>query len=167
MRRAGPEADSQTLEWQATITRLGSDGDWLVIRGYNSSDHLVALTTQTDLSHVGILDATAGEVVEAIGPAVRVVSLQAFLDGADRVVLVRPADRDLEALRDALAKARTQIGSAYDYLGTVGYPTPGEFYCSELAVWSIGRDVDVAGLENVIEPAALLETGTVLYDSRP
>ena len=92
VRKSGPSADPETESWRETILRKGQDGDWLVIRGYNSSDHLVAVMANSELSHVGILNAEKGEVIEAVSPVVRSVSLQAFLEGADRVLLVRPAN---------------------------------------------------------------------------
>jgi len=165
VRRSGPAADSQTRAWSESIHREGQDGDWLVIRGYNSSDHLVALASNAEFSHVGILDVTKGEVIEAVAPVVRSVSLQSFLEGADRVLLIRPTDADSVSGRQALEKARAQIGAPYDFLGTVGLPDERKFYCSELAAWSAGREVDRDGPGEVLQPAAMPQFGTVLFDS--
>jgi Permuted papain-like amidase enzyme, YaeF/YiiX, C92 family len=165
VRQYGPAADSQTRTWRDEIVRLGRDGDWLVIRGYNSADHLVAVAANAELSHVGILDAAREEVIEAVAPVVRDVPLQSFLEGADRAVLIRPTDADRKSGGRALKKARSQIGAPYDFLGTIGFPEESRFYCSELAVWSIGREVDRVGPEEVLLPAALPKFGTVLFDS--
>jgi len=162
-RQSGPAVDARTRGWQKEILRSGRDGDWLVIRGYNSADHLVAFAGNAELSHVGILDATRAEVIEAISPAVRSVPLRGFLQGADRVLLVRPADWRLG--REALAKARSQIGAPYDLMGTVGLPEKWKFYCSELAAWSVGMEVDREGPGEVLHPAAIPQFGTVLFDS--
>jgi hypothetical protein len=167
VRKSGPSAESQTASWRETILREGQDGDWLVIRGYNSSDHLVALMANAELSHVGILDAGKDQVIEAVAPVVRCVSLQAFLEGADRVLLVRPANADTASGRIARDKARSRIGAPYDFLGTMGLPDKDRFYCSELAAWSAGRDVDRDGPDEILYPDAIPRLGTVLFDSEP
>jgi uncharacterized protein YycO len=151
--------------WCEEIARHGHDGDWLVIRGYNSSDYLVAAATNAELSHVGILDADNAEVVEAVSPVVRSVSLQGFLEGADRVLLIRPNEGDAGSGAQALQRARSMIGKPYDFLGTVGLPEREKFYCSELAAWSAGREVDRDGLENVVHPDSMPNYGIVLFDS--
>jgi uncharacterized protein YycO len=138
----------------------------LVIRGYHSSDHLVAIATNAELSHVGVLDANRAEVVEAVAPLVRKVSLQHFLEGTDRVLLVRPNQADSGSGAQALDRARSMIGKPYDFLGTVGFPERDKFYCSELAAWSAGREVDRDGLENVLHPEAMAQFGAVLFDSQ-
>ncbi len=167
VRKSGPSADAETESWRETILREGQDGDWLVIRGYNSSDHLVAVMANSELSHVGILDVEKGEVIEAVAPVVRSVSLPAFLEGADRVLLVRPANADVASGRIALEKARSRIGAPYDFLGTVGLPDKDRFYCSELAAWSAGREVDRDGPKGILYPDAIPRLGTVLFDSEP
>lgn len=104
-------------------------------------------------------------MIEAVDPQVRVVSLDEFLDDSDRVALVRPRGVDVTGGRQALKKARSRIGASYDLLGTVGMPDGTAFYCSELAAWSIGREVDLEGPENVLHPTSLREFGTVLFES--
>jgi hypothetical protein len=165
IRQSGPAAEKQSRVWREEIARHGRDGDWLVIRGYNSSDHLVAVATNAELSHVGVLDANRAEVVEAVAPLVHSVSLQSFLVGADRVVLVRPNEADAVSGAQALERARSMIGKPYDFLGTVGLPERDKFYCSELAAWSSGREVDRDGLDNVLHPSAMPQSGIVLFDS--
>ncbi len=164
-RQSGPAAESLTQTWRKEILKRGQDGDWLVIRGYDSTNHLVAVAGNAELSHVGIFDATRGEVVEAVAPAVAALSLRSFLEDADRVQLIRPINADRLAGRRALARARAQIGAPYDLLGTVGLPEPGEFYCSELAAWSAGMEVDVDGPGGILHPAEMSRYGTVLFDS--
>ena len=164
-RQSGPVADAQTRDWQKKIVQAGQDGDWLVIRGYNSADHLVAVAGNAELSHVGILDATHGEVVEAVSPVVRAVPLRNFLNGADRVLLIRPRDANVQSGRTALSNARSQIGAPYDLMGPLGFPEKGKFYCSELAAWSAGMEVDRDGPAEVLHPADMPKRGAVLFDS--
>ncbi|HEY2252828.1 MAG TPA: YiiX/YebB-like N1pC/P60 family cysteine hydrolase [Planctomycetaceae bacterium] len=165
LRQSGAAANALTRSWQKQILKRGRDGDWLIIRGYNSTGHLVAAAGNAELSHVGILDATNAEVIEAVSPAVSEISLHAFLEEADRVVLIRPAEADRASGRMALANARSQIGAPYDLLGTMGLPEAGKFYCSELAAWSVGMEVDREGPGAVLHPAAMTEYGEVLFDS--
>lgn len=164
-RPSGPAAHAETRFWQSKIEERGRDGDWLAIRGYSTSDHLVAAVGGADLSHVGILDATRGAVIEAVSPTVRSVALESFLNGADHVVLIRPRGADARTGRTALQKARSKVGAPYDFLGTVGLPDSSRFYCSELAAWSAGEDVDRLGPEEVLPPASMSKLGTVLFDS--
>ena len=165
IRQSGPAAKALTRSWRKQILKAAQDGDWLVIRGYNSTGHLVAVAGNAELSHVGILDVTHAEVIEAVSPAVCVISLQEFLEDADRVLLVRPAHADRASGRQALAKARSQIGASYDLLGTIGLPDQDKFYCSELAAWSVGMEVDREGPADVLHPAGMPKFGTVLFDS--
>ncbi len=165
LRQSGPDANAVTRAWQKQILKRGRDGDWLVIRGYNSTNHLVAVAGNAELSHVGILDATNGLVIEAASPGVSELSLHEFLEEADRVVLIRPAGIDRGAGRKALARARSQIGAPYDLLGTMGLPEQDKFYCSELAAWSVGIEVDREGPGEVLHPAEMTKYGKVLFDS--
>jgi hypothetical protein len=164
-RQPGRAADLLTYKWRQEILNRAQDGDWLVIQGYDSTNRLVALAGNGEFSHVGVLDATYGEVIEAVSPEVTIVPLQDFLKAADRVQLIRPIDADRAAGRRTLARARSQIGAPYDLLGTVGMPDPGEFYCSELAAWSAGIDVDADGVDKVLHPADMSKYGNVLFDS--
>lgn len=164
-RQSGAAANAITQSWRREILRHGRDGDWLVVRGYNSTGHLVAVAGNAELSHVGVLDATNAKVIEAVSPAVSEISLYAFLEEADRVVLIRPAKADRASGRAALAKARGEIGAPYDLLGTLGLPEAGKFYCSELAAWSVGMEVDREGRGGVLHPAEMTEFGRILFDS--
>ncbi len=91
--------------------------------------------------------------------------MQTFLEKSDRVVLIRPAGADRVSGRQALAKARSQIGAPYDLPGTVGLPEAGQFYCSELAAWSVGMEVDREGPGEVLHPVAMQDLGATLFDS--
>ena len=47
----------------------------------------------------------------------------------------------------------------------MGLPDEGKFYCSELAAWSVGMEVDREGPSEVLHPAAMPKFGTILFDS--
>lgn len=164
-RKFGEAADNQTRGWQAEILRQGQDGDWLLIRGYNGADDVIAAVGNANFTHVGILDASNAKVIEATRPKVRRVSLREFLERSDRVQLIRPTGANAADGHEALVKAGSRIGAPYDFLGTVGAPSDDRFYCSELAAWSTGRIVDLQGPRHVLHPAKMSELGTVLYDS--
>jgi hypothetical protein len=153
LRQPGPVAQAITHSWQKSILRLGRDGDWLLIRGYNSTGHLVAVAGNAELSHVGILDAKHAEVIEAVSPEVCATPLASVLEEADRVILIRPAGADRASGRQALARARSQIGAPYDLLGTIGL------------AWSVGMEVDQDGPGHVLHPISMLDHGAVLFDS--
>jgi uncharacterized protein YycO len=157
----------ETDAWIDEIQAKGADGDWIVVRGYKVSDHLIAGTTFTKLTHAVVLDHENMQVVEAIKPKVRVVSVREIVENAHRVVLIRPDSAQEAQGPTALEKARSRVGQPYDFLGVIGLPSKKKFYCSELAVWAWGIEVDRAGPTKVVHPAALRDYGKVLFDSGP
>lgn len=156
---------SQSAAWLSKIKALAKNGDWLAIRGYHETDHLVAIATAGDLSHVAVYDAENEEVIEAVSPRVRSLKLSTFISNAHKIVLIRPKNWSEEAGIAAVTKARSKIGVPYDFLGTVGLPSKGRFYCSELAAWSIGQKVDQVGVTKVFAPKDSPKLGEVLFDS--
>ncbi len=165
VRRTGPEYEAEVSSWLATVKRAGADGDWLVVRGYHATDDLIAVSTNSPLSHAAILDRQRLEVVEAVGKGVVVVPLEKLLRESHRVQLVRPRGWTPEGGRAAVERARAKAGAGYDFLGIVGAPNEERFYCSELAVWSMDVPVDRAGPQNVLHPRHLHRLGEVLFDS--
>jgi uncharacterized protein YycO len=165
-RRRGAEYEDETASWVAVMRQSGGDGMWLVSRGYHLGDDVIAMASNSPLSHASVLDLTRGEVIEAVGKGVQATPLEPFLRESHRVQLIRPNGWSPDAGKAALARARTAVGKKYDLFGIVGAPSSDHFYCSELAVWSMGFDTDHAGPHQVLHPRRLEELGTLLFDSR-
>ncbi len=167
-----PAADLRARQTDAMLEKviqLGRNGDWLVIRGYHSTDQLVAAATRTPLSHVAVLDMEKRQVIEAEGKGVHTTPLRAFVDKAHRLLLIRPIwAQKPGAGQEAVAVARKLVGMPYDFLGTVGLDHPHSYYCSELAVKVYKNFItEDDKLPNVMEPGQMYLWGTILYDSRP
>jgi uncharacterized protein YycO len=164
-RRMGPEHAAETRSWLRALKTKGGPGMWIISRGYHGGDDLVAVTTNSPLSHASVLDPEGGRVIEAIGSGVQENGLSRFLEESHRVVLVRPEGWTPASGRQALDRAVEQIGKGYDFLGIIGVPSKKRWYCSELACWSMGLEVDRLGAHRVIHPRKLVKLGTVLFDS--
>lgn len=165
-RGRGAAYEDETASWVAAVRALGGDGMWLVSRGYHLGDDVIAMASNSPLSHASVLDLGKGEVIEAVGKGVSVTALEPFLRESHRVQIIRPDGWTAERGAEALARARTAVGKKYDLLGIVGAPSSDHFYCSELAVWSMGIETDHAGPQHVLHPRHLDRHGTVLFDSR-
>ena len=165
-RRRGAEYEDETASWLAALRQAGGDGMWLVSRGYHLGDDVIAMATNSPLSHASVLDLGRGEIIEAVGRGVKVTPLEPFLRDSHRVQLIRPSGWTTESGAAALARAREAVGKKYDLFGIVGAPSSDHFYCSELAVWSMEIEVDRAGPHHVLHPRNLHELGTLLFDSR-
>ncbi len=143
-------------------------GDWLVIRGYHSTDNLVAGATGIPISHVGVIDADSMMVIEAEGIGVHATPLAEFIDKSDRVLVIRPRwFNDINGEK-AIKEAYKLVGKDYDFLGTIGFNFGNKFYCSELAI-DIYKEWHDPQLEfpTVIKPGELYLYGKILYDSLP
>lgn len=163
-----PLHSEQTLVFFDQIIELGRDGDWLVTRGYHSSDVFVSGATGSPLSHAAVLDLSRGEVIEAEAAGIHSTDLRVFVDKSHRIQLIRPVWSTAEKGRQAVARARALIGSPYDLPGIFGIDCPDRYYCSELTVHVYNDHVrDSDEIPNVIEPGQLHHWGTVLYDSGP
>jgi len=165
-RQMGPKFAEETASWQEIIKTNGQSGMWLVTRGYHTGDDVVAVATNAAFSHASILDQDKGTVIEAIAEGVIETPLDKFLSETHRVVLVEPKGWTPEIGKDAVNKARAQLGKSYDFLGTVGAPKEDRWYCSELAVWTMGIKVNEKGAKKVFHPKALMELGSILFDSK-
>ena len=164
-RKTGPKYEAEIQSWQKVIKNQGGNGMWLVTRGYRRGDDIVAILTCSSLSHVGILDADKGEVIESLWNGNVTNSLANFVEMSHRVVLVKPEGWTPETGGEALAKARSELDKKYDFSGLIGLPSTNRWYCSELASWCWGRQPDRKGPWNVIHPRRLEKMGTVLFDS--
>lgn len=149
------------------VLRLGQPGDWLVIRGYHATDHLVSTLTNSPFSHAAVLDPERAQVIEAEGAGLHTTPLPDFMKKAQRLMLVRSQwatspERQLEAV----TKARGLVGRKYDYSGLAGINHPERYYCSELAVAVFRpRAKPSDHLPPVIPPDQLHYWGTVVWDS--
>jgi hypothetical protein len=162
-----PLRGEQTGSWLDSVREVARTGDWLVLRGYHQTDHLVASATNQPFSHVAVLDMERDEVVEAVGAGIRTMDLRERLHESHHVMVMRPRWWRAERAAQAIADARARVGGSYDFLGTVGVGTSGRFYCSELAV-HIYRQYFAGdeGFTGVLEPGHMYLWGAILYDSR-
>ena len=165
VRKTGPKFEAETRSWLDGVRLLGGHGYWLITRGYHTGDDVVAVASNKSWSHASILDMQNLEVIEAIGSGVRKTPLFRFLREAHRLQIIRPAGWSPDKGQEAVAKARSKIGAGYDFLGVAGAPSDKRFYCSELAVWSMGVKVDEKGASHVLHPANMHTMGELLWQT--
>lgn len=165
-RRTGPRYADETASWKRAVHALGGDGMWLVVRGYHPGDDAIAIASNSPLSHAVVLDVERGQVIEAIGEGVVVSPLDEFLAESHRLQIIRPDGWTAERGAAALARARSAVGKKYDLFGIVGAPSSKRYYCSELALWSVGFEVDRKGPRRVIHPRHMTRHGRLLFDSQ-
>ena len=148
------------------VRRLGRNGDWLVIRGYHPSDHMVAMATNTPWSHAAVLDKDGDQVIEAEGSGVHTTPLAGFVSKSHRLLLVRSNWATEKSSLEAVLNARTWVGKRYDFLGLAGLDIPDRYYCSELAV-AVYRAHIPTGTQvpRPVTPAQLHYWGRILFDS--
>lgn len=166
-----PEAVAKAARDAITLSEigaLGKPGDWLVIRGYHTTDNLVASLTNKPFSHAAVLDPEREQVIEAEARGVHASSLAELVAKSHRLLLVRPMWADAASAAAAVVKARSLIGRQYDFLGLIGFSVPDTYYCSELALevyrpFIHARDV----IPHPIEPGQLHHYGRILFDSGP
>lgn len=162
-----PQLDTAYSEmFIADLERNAQEGDIILRRGYAVlSDVITLVTPGPDMSHAAIYDAQTKTVIEAVDGGVRENNLRAYASGAHRVMIVRPSGLRWTERRAAVDKARSAIGTPFDYAGFVGLDDPDRFYCSELVAWAIdarGRGMHVPFL---IAPGQLVNYGDTVYDS--
>lgn len=148
------------------VRRLGRNGDWLVIRGYHASDHIVSMATNTPWSHAAVLDKDGDQVIEAEGRGVHTTPLAEFVSKSHRLLLVRSNWATEKSSFEAVVNARKWVGKAYNFLGLAGLDIPDRYYCSELAV-AVYRGYIPTGthVPRPVTPAQLHYWGRILYDS--
>jgi Permuted papain-like amidase enzyme, YaeF/YiiX, C92 family len=164
-----PAADLKAVreaEMIAELRRLGRNGDWLVIRGYHATDHLVSAVTDSPWSHAAVLDVEKDQIVEAEGPGVHTTALPEFVAKSHRLLLIRPDWATEKSAVEALMRARALVGKRYDFLGLIGLNVPDRYYCSELAVAVYRPHIPVGKhIPRPVTPAQLHYWGRILYDS--
>lgn len=164
-RRTGPEYASEVQSWQEAVEAHGRSGYWLVVRGYHPGDDVIAMGTNSELSHAVILDAERKYVIEAVEKGVVEKPLAELISESHRVQVIRPQGWTAELGLKAVERARSVLGSSYDWTGIVGAPSKKRYYCSELAAWSMSMKVDSPGPQHVIHPKNLYRLGQVLFDT--
>lgn len=163
----GLEAAQLTEHWIDVVHRRARHGDWIVVRGTHLGDQTVAAGSAAELTHAAIYDAETDEIVEAVGGGVGVTPLRELLAQSRRFLIVRPRDWTEAEGRRAVARARSRIGSGYDWLGTLGLPSADRFYCTELCVDAY-RGRERGGVPaGVIHPAHMTRYGELIFDSGP
>jgi len=158
----------QNQRIEQSVLEKAKTGDWLVIRGYKGTDHLVSTATGIPISHVGVFNFELLQVIEADGSGVHTTSLKKFVDKSYRLLIIRPRWRTETNAKLAWENANKLIGKGYDFGGTVGLNSPEKYYCSELAVviynpWHDEKEK----FPTIIKPGELYLFGEVLYDSLP
>jgi len=153
-----------TKMWSKEIHGVARDGDWLLTRSYYVvSDVITAATIGEDLSHASIYDAKHDTVIESIGSGVREIPLEELVERNHYVIVVRPTGMSAADEGEALARARSKVGAAYDIGGMFGIDTPEKFYCSELVYWASQTEARSGRHERVITPSDLMKYGEVIY----
>jgi cell wall-associated NlpC family hydrolase len=157
-----PKTDQAvTRMWTHEIEGVARDGDWILTRSYYLAADAITLGTGGEgISHASIYDAKRDSVIEAVGSGVREIPLSELIERNHYVIVVRPTGMSARAAASAVQKARTQLGTEFDKAGMLGFDDPEKFYCSELVWWASFGD---APHPRVIEPASLIDHGTVIY----
>ena len=155
--------DAQVLD---EVRRLGRNGDWLVIRGYHTTDNMVSMVTNTPWSHAAVLDKDRDQVIEAEGRGVHTSTLPEFIAKSHRLLLVRSNWATDRSSLEAVRTAHKWVGRGYDFLGLAGLDIPDRYYCSELAV-AVYRAYIPSGtyVPRPVTPGQLHYWGRILYDS--
>lgn len=153
-----------TALWAHEIHQVARDGDWILTRSYVAIADVIVLGTRgEDLSHASIYDASRDTVIEAVGSGVREIPLAALLERNHYAIVVRPGRMTAAAQAAALARARAQVGTPFDYAGMIGFDDPDKFYCSELVYWVSDTAARHGLTKTVTTPAGLMAYGEVLY----
>lgn len=165
MKRPAGAADNRavTALWADDVRRTAQTGDWILSRSYSrTGDLITAFTIGESVSHASIYDAERGTIIEALQPVVREVPLESLVDRNHLLIIVRPHGLTQEQRLASVARARSVVGSSFDFAGLFGAGSEDLFYCSELVLWASQLD-GTAG--SVVTPAELVEHGTVIYYS--
>ena len=161
----GERAEAETAAWLRIVREQGKVGYWIVVRGTHPGDQVVAAASNARLTHAAVLDATRQEVIEAVGPGVRVVPLRDLLAESVRFQIVEPRGYTAERGARALTRARSHVGAPYDWFGTVGVQSDTSYYCSELCADAYNAREEGWMPRIVLHPERLSEFGRLVYDS--
>jgi Permuted papain-like amidase enzyme, YaeF/YiiX, C92 family len=166
-RPESPKLDAAyTTMWVDDLHREVQDGDLILRRGYAVlSDVITLATSGPDMSHASIYDAVNDKIIDAVDGGVREVTPAQFVGAAHHWMIVRPRGLSAAQRRVAVLRARSVLGTPFDYSGFVGIDNPDRFYCSELVAWAYGALDDLFAGEILVPPGELLAMGPVIYDS--
>ncbi len=162
---AGDDAERVTERWLDVVHERAEDGYWLVVRGTHPGDQVVAAATAGTLTHAAVFDRERDEVIEASGEGVHRTPVHDLVAEAFRLLIIRPRDYTEEEGHAAVRRARTRVGAAYDWLGTVGAQTDERFYCTELALDAYRARDRGWHLPPVVHPRQMATFGRVVFDS--
>lgn len=155
-----------TAMWQREIGQMARSGDWILTRSYSLvGDIIVTLTPGEGLSHASIYDAERKTVIEALTPEVREVPLANLLERNMIVIVVRPSGLSPEEHRKAVERARSAVGSRFDFSGLFGIQSDERFYCSELVFWASEMESHGVPRPLVVTPPSLMGYGDIIYVS--
>jgi len=161
----GTAASQETDRWLARIHAHAKQGYWLVVRGTHPGDQVVAAATAARLTHAAVLDLAHDEAIEAVGRGVSVTPLRELVAQAMRLQLIEPRDYTPEKGQAAVARARSRIGTGYDWLGTVGLQSDRRYYCTELCIDAYDARALGWKLGGALHPEQMAAQGRVLFDT--
>ncbi|MCC6876282.1 MAG: dual specificity protein phosphatase family protein [Sandaracinaceae bacterium] len=162
----GLAAAQATDAWMRAVRERAAAGDWLVVRGTHFGDQVVAAGSAAELTHAAIYDPERTEVIEANGSGVHRAPLRELLAQARRLQIVRPRDWSPSEGQSAVERARSRVGRAYDWLGTVGLQSDRRFYCTELVLDAYRARERGWMPPGVIHPEHMRRYGEVVFDER-
>jgi uncharacterized protein YycO len=158
--------DAYTTMWLEDLQDNARDGDIILRRGYAVlSDVITLVTSGANMSHAVIYDGETGTVIEAVDGGVKETALHDLVRGAHHVMIIRPTGLTRAERRAAVLRARSVIGTPFDYAGFIGLPSDDRFYCSELVVWAMTTSDEGAKFGRIITPGRLIDVGETVYDS--
>lgn len=153
-----------TALWTHEVHGIARDGDWLLTRSYYALADAISIATPGEaLSHASIYDAQRGTVIESVADGVREIPLADLIARNHYVIVVRPTGMTAAEQTEAVRRARTKVGTAFDKGGMFGFDDPETFYCSELVYWASQTEARSGGNELVVTPSDLMKYGEVIY----
>lgn len=161
----GSLAERETAAWVHEIAARAHQGYWLVVRGTHPGDQVVAAASAARLTHAAVLDKDHNQIIEAVGPGVRATPLLDLLAESVRLQIVRPRGYTPEKGASAVARARSHVGSGYDWLGTVGIQNNAAYYCTELCADAYHAREEGWMPRLVLHPETLANYGELVFDS--
>ena len=149
------------------VLDVAGHGDWFVVRGTHGPDNFISTVTNAPLSHAAIYDQENNGVIEADSTGVHFTPLAEFLAKSQRLLIIRPIwGQDYGST--AVERARSLIGSGYNYTGLVGVDVPNRYYCTQLVVEAYGPPhYPDNPIPPVIKPSQMYHWGRIIYDSGP